>query len=135
MSPVIELHRLYLDDATIGVWRYEGEQLFSIEKPWRDNRPFESCIPEGHYTLRRVDSPRFGPGMWSVLEVPERTHILIHAANGSADVVGCIGLGMSVFADLQGIGESRKAIKHFYNWAGDKQELSLWVSSGLNTQP
>jgi hypothetical protein len=133
--PSCQVNRLYLPDCTIGVLTYENGTLYTIEKAWRDNRPFESCIPEGEYTLRRVDSPRFGPDMWEVCSVPDRYHILIHVANTSDDVVGCIGLGTTVYPDLQGVGNSRKAIKQFYNWSFKQKEITLWVRSGLNTQP
>jgi hypothetical protein len=38
---------------------------------------------------------------------------LLHVANTADDVVGCIGLGSSVWADLGGVGSSRKAMNEF----------------------
>ena len=111
---MIEITRFaLLPDRTLGKAVY-GEHIFwTIEKPWKDNQPYVSCIPEGYYRLGRRNSPRFGPNVWEVLEVPNRTHILLHVANTADDVVGCIGLGSSVWADLGGVGSSRKAMNQF----------------------
>jgi hypothetical protein len=129
---MIDLNRIYLENATIGVWTYGGEQLFSIERPWRNNRPNESCIPEMQYIMERRDSPRFGPNMWQVADVPGRTHILVHVANYPSNVLGCIGLGLSVLGDLGGVGSSRAAIKRFYDWSDGVEELKLTIRSGIN---
>ena len=127
---MIELNRLYLPDKTIGVWTYDDKTLYSIEKPWRDNRQNVSCIPEGEYKLVRVNSPRFGSNMWSVLDVPNRTHILVHVANYSRDVVGCIGLGLSVADRLQAVWNSGDAIREFYAWSEGMDTLNLTIRSG-----
>jgi hypothetical protein len=112
--PMIEITRFaLLPDRTLGKAVYGEHVFWTIEKPWKDNQPYVSCIPEGYYRLGRRNSPRFGPNVWEVLEVPNRTHILIHVANTADDVVGCIGLGSSVWADLGGVGSSRKAMNQF----------------------
>jgi hypothetical protein len=111
---MIEITRFaLLPDRTLGKAVYGEHVFWTIEKPWKDNQPFISCIPEGYYRLGRRNSPRFGPNDWEVLEVPNRTHILLHVANTADDVVGCIGLGSSVWADLGGVGSSRKAMNQF----------------------
>lgn len=108
---MIEITRFaLLPDRTLGKAVYGEHVFWTIEKPWKDNQPFISCIPEGYYRLGRRNSPRFGPNVWEVLEVPNRTHILLHVANTADDVVGCIGFGSSVWADLGGVGSSRKAM-------------------------
>ena len=111
---MIEITRFaLLPDRTLGKAVYGEHVFWTIEKPWKDNQPYVSCIPEGYYRLGRRNSPRFGPNVWEVLEVPNRTHILLHVANTADDVVGCIGLGSSVWADLGGVGSSRKAMNQF----------------------
>ena len=105
----------YFDDRTLGQLQYQDQRWWTIECPWLDNTPNVSCIPEGSYELVRVDSPRFGENMWQVSGVPGRTHILVHVANTSADVIGCIGLGTGVYSDLQGVSSSRIAIDAFYD--------------------
>ncbi len=87
--------------GTIGILEGGGLELWTIEQPWRENRPFQSCIPIGEYTLAPYDSDKF-PGCYAVtggcvsLEPDhrkERNKILFHVANTMKDVVGCIGVG------------------------------------------
>jgi len=54
-------------------------------------------------------SPKFGM-CWHVNDVPNRTHILIHAGNTARDVVGCVAVGRSLLGDSIGVSESRKAM-------------------------
>jgi hypothetical protein len=51
----------------------------TVEPPWRDNRPFLSCIPSGSYLCSKVDSPRFG-NTWEVAGVDDRLTILAKRA-------------------------------------------------------
>ena len=78
------------DDGTYGVLLADGAPFaVTLERPWRDNRRGESCIPPGAYTCIRVQSPKFGP-TWMVKDVPGRSEILFHAGNVFADSHGCI---------------------------------------------
>ena len=78
------------DDGTFGVLLADGAPFaVTLERPWRDNRKGESCIPPGNYTCVRVKSPKFGP-TWMVRDVPGRSEILFHAGNTFADSHGCI---------------------------------------------
>ena len=88
------------------------ESFWSIERPWLDNAPNVSCIPVGEYEMGWRESPRFGE-TWHVKDVPDRTHILIHVANFSKDVQGCIGLGMDLMGDTVAVSESKKAVSRF----------------------
>lgn len=65
----------------------------SIELPWRDNKRAESCIPAGEYQVdMKHISPTFGK-CFAILDVPDRTHILMHAANRASELKGCISPG------------------------------------------
>ncbi len=78
------------DDGTYGVLLADGAPFaVTLERPWRDNRRGESCIPPGAYTCIRVQSPKFGP-TWMVKDVPGRSEILFHAGNVFTDSHGCI---------------------------------------------
>lgn len=78
------------DDGTFGVLLADGAPFaVSLERPWRDNRRGESCIPTGDYTCIRVNSKKFG-ATWMVKDVPGRSEILFHAGNVFADSHGCI---------------------------------------------
>lgn len=101
------------DDRTLGRLVCGEEVFWTVEKPWKDNKPFISCIPAGKYKIEKGDSPRFGPDTWQVMDVPGRTHILFHVGNTSADVVGCIAVGTNVFGMLEGVGSSRAAMARF----------------------
>jgi hypothetical protein len=128
---MIELIRFgSFKDRTVGRLTYNDEHFYTIEKPWVDNQQNISCIPTGSYKLIRVDSPRFGANTWEVANVTGRSHILIHVANTSADVIGCIGLGMGVFGQLQGVSSSRKAIENFYLMTAGKTEEELTIRNG-----
>ncbi len=70
-----------------------GTVLYTVEKPWRDNQPRESCIPTGKYLCKprrffRKDYPAI-----EITEVPDRSHILFHIGNRERDVEGCIAVG------------------------------------------
>lgn len=117
-------------DRCLGYLSFEDHRWYSIERPWLDNEPFISCIPEGRYTLKRVNSPRFGAGRWEVSEVPGRWHILIHTANFPHDVEGCIGLGRGVMKDHRGVSNSANAIAGFYNVTDDKDEIEMVIRQG-----
>lgn len=76
--------------GTFGVLRY-GVVPFALtmELPWTDNTPNQSCIPTGSYVCRRIRSPKFGD-TFEVTQVPNRSHILFHQGNTLEDTEGCI---------------------------------------------
>ena len=77
-------------DGTFSVLLADGLPCaVTLERPWRDNRKGESCIPAGAYTCVRVNSPKFGQ-TWMVQDVPGRSEILFHAGNTFIDSHGCI---------------------------------------------
>ncbi len=99
----------YHPEGTLGVLLASVGHFYTVEKPWEDNTPFKSCIPEGEYPMTWERSPKFGM-CWHVNDVPNRTHILIHAGNTARDVVGCVAVGRSLLGDSIGVSESRKAM-------------------------
>ena len=83
---------------------YGNFRAFTIERPWLNNKARESCIPDGEYELQWYNSPKFGP-TWAVVggtvslfptATSKRSAILIHKANTMDDLMGCIGLGVSL---------------------------------------
>jgi hypothetical protein len=117
-------------DRTVGRLTYNDEHFYTVEKPWADNKPNVSCIPTGYYKLVRVDSPKFGENTWEIADVTGRSHILIHVANTSVDVIGCIGLGMGLFPQLQGVSSSRTAIENFYLITSHLKEEEIIIRDG-----
>lgn len=109
----IELKRFaYHPEGTLGVIDVQGERFYTVERPWLDNAPNVSCIPEGNYEVAWRDSPRFGE-TYHIKDVQDRTYILIHVANFPKDVQGCIGLGTGLMGDRVAVSNSRKAIAKF----------------------
>lgn len=102
----------YHPEGTLGVIELAGKKLFTIERPWLDNAQNVSCIPTGTYLTRWRESPRFG-FTWELRDVPDRSYILIHAANYPSNVQGCIGLGEGLMGDKIAVSNSRKAVKTF----------------------
>ena len=60
-----------------------------LELPYRDNQRQISCIPEGTYKIVHHTSPKFGKSLL-VLDVRNRSEILIHAGNTTKDTKGCL---------------------------------------------
>lgn len=97
------LRRRYFPCATFGEWFNEqGTRLcVTVERPWQNNRPNVSCIPEGEYTLHAHTSPSKGaclsieaPTLGVTLTGPSlRTACLVHVANRAVELQGCIAPG------------------------------------------
>ena len=76
--------------GTFGVLRYEQIPFaLTLERPWVDNKANVSCIPAGLYTCQRVRSPKFGD-TFEVMDVPNRSNVLLHKGNTLDDTHGCI---------------------------------------------
>jgi len=100
-----------LEDRTLGRLWVDGKECWTVERPWLDNAPNISCIPAGLYKMERRDSPKFGPNVWEVCDVPGRSHILFHAGNRASDLQGCIAPGVGLRQDLSGVGSSKVALE------------------------
>jgi len=84
-----------------------GEVIFkckTLELKNDSNKRGVSCIPEGTYNVIKTKSPSQGV-CFSVKDVPNRSHILIHKGNyagsinpktGIPDIKGCILVGTSL---------------------------------------
>ncbi len=101
---MIELLRDYKSDRTIGGMALEdGTSLRTIERPWINNTPKVSCIPEGVYKLAqrpsavvtRTTHGKYLEG-WEVAGVENRSEIMIHIANFPFELLGCIGVGLTI---------------------------------------
>lgn len=100
----IYLTRYYLPECTLGrMTGDDGLHIYTIERPWKRNKPFHSCVPEGEYRVIRDTRPSHKRTFClinedlDVCQYPERgkrDSILIHVGNWVKDVVGCIAPGM-----------------------------------------
>lgn len=96
------LKRRYFKHGTYSELLFKGDVVcVTAEKPDKNNAPSISCVPEGVYTIKPHQSPKFG--YCYVLEAKTlgvgvdnglRTHILIHKGNTPSDVQGCIVPGV-----------------------------------------
>ena len=91
---MVTLYRVRKTESEVcGVWCLEGLPLcFTLELPWRDNHPNESCVPDGSYRLVRVVSTQHGETV-CITNVPNRTGILVHCGNKCLDTKGCVLVG------------------------------------------
>ena len=114
------LQRRYEPLQTIGIfkmWNDDGEKVFesySMELPWKDNKSFISCIPEGSYKCEITSSPTYGV-VFEVKGVKDRSHVLIHPLNYVTQSEACIGLGKKLVDlnndNLNDISDSRKTVQ------------------------
>jgi len=65
----------------------------TVERPWIDNQPSVSCIPDGLYKVGLRHYNRGGYDTLEIENVPGRSHILIHKGNTPDQVQGCIAIG------------------------------------------
>lgn len=112
--------------CSIGELRTDKGVYYTVERPWLDNKPFVSCIPEGEYICKRYSSTKY-PNTFQVTGVHGRTKILFHVANWAKDVQGCIGLGNGLLANNSGVGNSKQAMNKFKNEMKDVEEFKLTV--------
>ena len=88
-------------EGTFGILEGEALKMYTGELPWHDNFRNISCIPAGWYLCKPHISPKHGKCFW-LQGVPNRSEILIHAANYMGDtdegyksqLAGCIAIGM-----------------------------------------
>jgi len=96
----------YLPWGTFGELRIGDIRLYTVECPWLNNKRFESCIPEGRYSIIKHRSPKHGNcfallGEGVVLngnsaKPTDRYACLFHVANFPDNVQGCIGPGTAI---------------------------------------
>ena len=117
------------DQGSVGVLRMDGKAFCcTLEPPDRDNRQNISCIPIGTYTVRRVNSPRFG-NTFEITNVPGRSHVLFHPGNRVKDTKGCVIVGQ-YFGKLKGdraVLNSGKTFGAFLKALADLDEFPLEI--------
>lgn len=130
------------EEGTFGILSFRGFSCYTVECRWLDNMVAQSCIPPGHYSLERHNSPRFGECVIifgnTVSKFPspnhKRSYILIHPANFSYQLEGCIGLGDSftIIDGLAAVSNSRKTVAEFLDLIniGETYDLHIDYSDG-----
>ncbi|HRG69979.1 MAG TPA: DUF5675 family protein [Saprospiraceae bacterium] len=112
---LLQIKRIYHPTATNGSLFLMGQELCkTIELPWKQNRKQISCIPEGVYPIRFRISNKFSRHI-ELLQVPNRSLILIHPANNAIkELRGCIAPVMELTAPGRGL-RSKTALKLLLN--------------------
>lgn len=90
------------DKQTLGWLHGKHGRLATIELAWKDNAKKVSCIPTGRYNVIPRSSQKYRKH-FHILDVPNRDYILIHPANYSRQLMGCIAVGLS-HTDIDGDG-------------------------------
>lgn len=75
----------------------------TLELPWKENARRISCIPVGEYKVVKRWSEKY-KNHFHVLDVPNRSYILLHSGNYNRHTLGCILCGKS-HLDINGDGE------------------------------
>ncbi len=117
------------DKGTKGVLIFENDPFaLSLEREWLGNQSNISCIPQGKYICKRVNSPRFG-NTFEVTNVPGRTHILFHKGNLDHHSHGCILVGEEFgrLGDDTGILNSKSGYGEFMALMSDVDEFELKI--------
>ena len=125
----------------------DGRQFHTIERPWLDNEPYASCIPDGVYDLspyRRQDGTlvpcltNHEHGVYrNKSDMPAaggRFAILIHVGNFVDDVVGCIapGKARAVISGRRAVSSSKVAMEEICQALQDDDEntIDIWPMTG-----
>jgi hypothetical protein len=116
---------------------------FTIEQPYRDNKPFKSSIPVGEYKLIQYDSPTYGDSLAfynPLLNVMvykddaqenDRYACLIHSANWASQLQGCVALGSSIsWGDHKGesnimVTNSKSTLKRFREQVKENDQILI----------
>ena len=116
MTITVEIIRIEKGEAgTFGALKIDGQATcVTLEPEDRDNAQGVSCIPEGNYIAKRVNSPKYGD-TFEIKDVPGRSHILFHAGNVEGHTKGCVLLGRNFGAlgDDRAVLNSGKTFKSF----------------------
>ena len=96
-----------------------GWECSTIERPWLNNTVNISCIPAGTYQVAEFSGNKY-KDVFQILNVPQRTYILIHVANWSHELHGCIGVGGKhcTLNNLDAVGGSRAAFAELQEQLG-----------------
>ena len=117
--------------STMGKLFLNGEEFCdTLELPWKQNERSISCIPAGEYDAR-LRLPRESATReyihLLVKDVPNRSYILVHIGNTTADTKGCILVGQSRKQHF--VGNSTLAmdllIKEILNLGGENIKLII----------
>ena len=113
-------------ECTLGtLFTWGGITFATLEKPWRDNKNFISCVPKGVYRVVRHNTEDY-PNTWRLLSVPNREGILIHIGNYSRETKGCILIGLQ-YNSKTSISKSTKALEALNKELENQREWEIEI--------
>ncbi len=122
------------DTQTLGeltVYEDRVKPIFScktLELEEDKNARRDDCIPVGTYKVIKRYSAKY-KNHFHILDVPDRDYILIHPANYSRQLLGCIAVGrkhIDIDKDgLKDVTSSRNTMKEFYSLMPDEFILKI----------
>lgn len=121
---VLERYNYSQTETEGHLWLNDNEFVYTLERPWIGDvpggLPFESCVPDGEYSLRHHIRPNgdrvfalWNPDLSVFYTKQERGSdegrylILIHSANWVEQVVGCIAPGV-----VRTIAENKRMVRN-----------------------
>ena len=139
-SPIVLQRIRSYTDATLGILTFGTRELFTLERPWKQNEARVSCIPPGHYELERHHTRRFPDHFallggtvshWPSADHP-RSAILMHSANRVTQLQGCIAPGWKAnFGEHPvRVEQSRTALSVLHNWIRDHDVREFHIVGG-----
>ncbi len=119
----------YTPMGTFGRWG----PFQTVEEVWRDNQSRISCIPVGVYPCVRGIFHRGGYPTFEIMDVPNRSLIKVHRANTVEDLLGCIGIGLSLGV-LNVRDEDSQQMVHKLAALSSRAGFDAWMESllGIN---
>lgn len=133
--------------GTFGSLIINGEEIYTVEKPWANNRPYVSCVPYGEYKLIWQPTttsvpPAFDGGTWyldgetvsaDAVSDKLRKRCAIHIGNTCDDVTGCIapGLALSLYRGKWSVSNSTAAMRLMLQVLG-KENHELEITGSLS---
>lgn len=141
---MIELtRRLDSANGTHGVLELFDRVFHTLEQPYLDNRPFESCVPVGEYVLLPYESPKYGDchimvnpdlNVYAFEDVLIRPGdgrylcLFVHRGNYVHNFQGCIGAGVDYLKGQDMITSTRDTCKEVNRLVVDEGSYRLRIS-------
>lgn len=123
----------YAPTGTFGEFDCGIAKLYTVERPWLDNVPTLSCIPEGDFLCKPKHFNHGGYNAVEITNVKNRDNILFHIANKPLEVLGCIGVGLQlgIVDNSWAVLNSAAAFKIFMEEFGlEPFNLHIWQIKG-----
>lgn len=133
MADLILERFCFAPNGTFGKIQLSEALIYTVERPWANNIPSVSCIPNGLYICRPRRFFRGGYDAIEVTGVPGRSHILFHKANLPTEVEGCIAPASSLGAlsgQWAGLGSAQAFDKLMEEFGGKTFTLSIVPTLG-----